>query len=273
MRRLVHLSDLHFGRDRPELLEPLLTAVNGLRPDAVAISGDLTQRARRRQFAAAKAFVDRLEAPCLIVPGNHDVPLDRPFSRLLRPFQRYREAFGPDLEPIWQDDEMLLIGVNSVNPLSWQRGWVARRALRRIRRVLRAAPAHLARVIVMHHPLEHLPDERKALTHGAERAVDALAAAGADVVLSGHLHSWRAEPFAKREGRAGLVQVQAGTGLSNRLRGEENDFNLLILSPSELTVHRYVAPEGEGPAAFARASSARFRAGQGGWASYSQPAA
>ncbi len=271
MRRLVHLSDLHFGRDRPELLEPLLSAVNALAPDVVAISGDLTQRARRRQFAAARAFVDRLEAPCLIVPGNHDVPLDRPVSRLFRPFLRYREAFGRDLEPLWQDEEMLIVGVNSVNPLAWQRGWVARRALRRIRRVIMAAPESLARVVVMHHPLEHLPDERKALTRGAERAVDALAAAGADVVLSGHLHSWRAEPFAKREGRAGLVQVQAGTGLSNRLRGEENDFNLLVLTPAELTVHRYIAAEGA--TAFARAATVRFRAGAGGWASHSQPAA
>ena len=271
MRRLVHLSDLHFGRDRPELLEPLIGMVNELRPDAIAISGDLTQRARRRQFAAARAFVDRLAAPCLIVPGNHDVPLDRPLTRLFRPWMRYREVFGSDLEPLWQDDEMLLLGVNSVNPLAWQRGWVARRALRRIRRVLAAAPPHLARVIVMHHPLEHLPDERKALTRGAERAVEALAKAGADVVLSGHLHSWRAEPFAKREGRAGLVQVQAGTGLSNRLRGEENDFNLLLFTPSELTVHRYVVPEGA--SAFTRAATARFRSGAGGWATYSQPAA
>ncbi|PZQ49681.1 MAG: phosphodiesterase [Rhodovulum sulfidophilum] len=264
MRRLVHLSDLHFGRDRPELLEPLIEAVNRLAPDAIAISGDLTQRARRRQFAAAAGFVARLRAPCLIVPGNHDVPLDRPFSRLFRPWRRYREAFGADLQPIWRDPEMILIGVNTVNPLSWQRGWIARRALGRIRRTLADAPRDLVRVIVMHHPLEHLPDERKALTRGASRAVDALAAAGADVVLSGHLHSWRAEPFAHREGRAGVVQVQAGTGLSNRLRGEENDFNLLTFLPSEIQVERHVAAEGS--TRFDRAATAHFRLGDAGWA-------
>lgn len=193
MRRLVHLSDLHFGRDRPELLDPLITAVNDLKPDAIAISGDLTQRARRRQFAAAREFVDRLEAPCLVVPGNHDVPLDRPLARLFWPWSRYREAFGRDLEPVWSDEEMVLVGVNSVNPFAWQRGWVARRALARVRKVLARTPKDHVRVIVMHHPLEHLPDERKRLSHGAERAVNALAAAGADVVLSGHLHSWRAD--------------------------------------------------------------------------------
>lgn len=266
MRRLIHLSDLHFGRDRPELLEPLIAAVNDLEPDAIAISGDLTQRARRRQFAAAASFVARLRAPCLIVPGNHDVPLDRPFSRIFRPWMRYREAFGTDLQPIWQDDEMILVGVNSVNPLAWQRGWIARRALRRIRATLANAPRHARRVIVMHHPLEHLPDETKALTRGASRAVDALAAAGADVVLSGHLHSWRAEAFAHREGRAGVVQVQAGTGLSNRLRGEENDFNLLTVTASEIEVTRHVAAHGA--TAFKPAATARFRLGDAGWAGF-----
>ena len=59
--RLIHLSDLHFGRDRPELMRPLLDAVNGLSPDLVAISGDLTQRAFDSQFRAARAFIDRIE--------------------------------------------------------------------------------------------------------------------------------------------------------------------------------------------------------------------
>jgi 3',5'-cyclic AMP phosphodiesterase CpdA len=263
MRRLVHLSDLHFGRDRPELLEPLITAVNDLAPDVIAISGDLTQRARRHQFAAAKAFVARLETPCLIVPGNHDVPLDRPLSRIFRPWGRYREAFGSDLQPIWRDEEMIIVGVNSVNPLSWQRGYVARRALARIRRVLLDAPPDLARIVVMHHPLEHLPGEEKALTRGATRALDGLAEAGVDVVLSGHLHSWRAEPFAVRDGRLGLAQVQAGTGLSNRLRGEENDFNLITIAPSEMRVDRYVARAET--TEFERAAEVRFDLGAAGW--------
>lgn len=271
MPRLVHLSDLHFGRDRPELLEPLISAVNDLAPDAIAISGDLTQRARRREFAAARAFVDRLRAPCLIVPGNHDVPLDRPLRRLFNPWGRYRKWFGPELEPLHRDAGLLLIGVNTVNPLAWQRGWIARRALRRIRSALETAPPGLSRIVVMHHPLEHLPDQSKSLTHGAERAVDALAAAGADVVLSGHLHSWRAEPFAQREGRAGVIQVQAGTGLSTRLRGELNDFNLLTLGPERVTVERFVAEAMSH--GFQPGETAHFRANATGWAASAPPTA
>ena len=93
--------------------------------------------------------------------------------------------------------------------------------------------------------------------------VKALAACGADIVLCGHLHRWRAGSFAERAGRAGVIQAQAGTGLSHRLRGEDNDFNLLILDGDEARVERHVARGG----GFAREAVARFRSGDRGWAS------
>ncbi|WP_413220367.1 metallophosphoesterase [Tritonibacter mobilis] len=97
MKRLLHLSDLHFGRDRPELLDPLIEQINGLAPDLVAISGDLTQRARDWQFMRAREMIDRIKAPCLVVPGNHDTPLDNLFERVLMPWRRYRKWIACDL--------------------------------------------------------------------------------------------------------------------------------------------------------------------------------
>lgn len=269
MRRLAHLSDLHFGRDRPELLGPLIEAVNAARPDVIAISGDLTQRARDHQFRDARAFVEQFEAPCVVVPGNHDIPLDNAVARLLNPWGRYRAWFGKNLEPEYRDAEMIVLGVNTVNPLSWQRGWIARRALRRIRRAFEPEPEARNRIVVAHHPFEHLPGERKALMRGARDAIDALAACGADIVLTGHLHAWRAGAFAKREGRAGVIQIQAGTGLSTRLRGEENDFNLLTLSAGEVMVERFVA-EG-GATRFTATAAVHFRTGTQGWAPSGAP--
>lgn len=266
MRRLVHLSDLHFGRDRPELLEPLIAAVNGARPDVIAISGDLTQRARERQFRAAGAFVARLQAPCVVVPGNHDVPLDKPLTRLLNPWGAWRAWYGPELEPDYRDQEIIVLGVNTVNPLSWQRGWIHGRALRRIRRAFENEPDERSRIVVAHHPFEHGPRQRKQLMHGATEAIDELAACGADIVLTGHLHAWRAQPFAQREGRAGVVQVHAGTGLSNRQRGEENDFNLLTLAAGAVTVERFAAHGG----IFVPAATVRFRSGRLGWAAQTE---
>src|SRR5579875_2925577 len=99
MRRIVHLSDLHFGRTRPDLLGPLLESIHAAAPDLVAVSGDLTQRARAGQFAAARRFLAALPRPVLVVPGNHDVPLDAAWARLLWPWRRYRHWIGRDLEP------------------------------------------------------------------------------------------------------------------------------------------------------------------------------
>lgn len=239
MTRILHLSDLHFGRERPELLRPLIETVNALAPDLVAISGDLTQRARPGQFRAARTFLAALAPPTICVPGNHDTPLHNPLERLFDPWRRYRRYIGEDLEPSWVGPDAALYGVNTVNPLFWQRGHVRRTALTRLCREMAAAPGRL-NVVMGHHPLEHLPETPKQLTRGAGRALGALADCGADVVLSGHLHTWRAAPFAAF---GSLLLVQAGTGLSTRMRAEPNDFNLLTAGPARLEVERFAAED------------------------------
>src|SRR5436190_8754647 len=90
VRTIAHLSDLHFGRVAPETLSPLRDAVASLRPDLVAVSGDLTQRARKRQFQQARDFLDSLPGPQVVVPGNHDVPLYNVLARWLWPLENYR---------------------------------------------------------------------------------------------------------------------------------------------------------------------------------------
>lgn len=239
MRRLVHLSDLHFGRDRPELAEPLIAAVNALAPDLVAISGDLTQRARLSQFRAARRFIDRLQAPALAVPGNHDVPLHNLLFRLVWPWRHYRRWISRDLEPQYRDDEMIVLGVNTVNILAHQSGWFTPRALARVQRIFDTAQSGQARIVVAHHPLEQLQDERKKPMRGAAAALEALAQRKTDVILTGHLHSWQAAPFAEKPGRNSVLQVQAGTGLSSRKRGTDNDFNLLEIDGTAIGVTRY----------------------------------
>lgn len=261
MRRVVHLSDLHFGRDRPELLEPLIDIVHRLAPDIVAISGDLTQRARGWQFRQARAFIDRLQPPCLVVPGNHDVPLDNLPTRLFRPWRRYRRWIG-ELEPSFHDEEISVVGANTADPLTWQRGRVRRRMVRRVCAAFEGDHER-TRILIAHHPFEQDADERKAPMRGAAAALDALSDCGADIVLSGHLHAWRAEPFAERVGRRGAVQVHAGTGLSTRRRGEDNDFNLLTIRPGRVTVERFAA--GDDVPAFDAVAEVRFRLGERGW--------
>jgi 3',5'-cyclic AMP phosphodiesterase CpdA len=264
MRKVVHLSDLHFGRTRPELLDPMVDAVNGLGPDIVAISGDFTQRARNWQFREARAFIDRIEARCLCVPGNHDVPLDNPVLRFLAPWRRYRRWIDEELEPVHVDDEIAVVGINTADPKAWQRGVVRPRSMQRVCGRLSAAEAACMQIVVAHHPFEQLPGEKKELMPGAAEAVARLSTCGAQIVLSGHLHSWRAAPFTLPKGHAGILQIQAGTGLSTRLRGEANDFNLLTIESDAVTVERFVAEDGE--SSFERTSALVFRREGDGWA-------
>ena len=263
MRRIVHLSDLHFGRDRPELLAPLTQAVNAIGPDLIIISGDFTQRATSEQFAGAAAFLTGFHARTLCVPGNHDVPLHNLFMRIFLPWRRYRHWINSDLQPTFEDDEIVVIGVNTVNPFAWQRGWFRSRALRRICAAFSNSTGARRHIVVAHHPLEHLPGEAKSLMRGAATGLRRLSECGVDAILSGHLHSWRAEPFAHVEGRSSALQVHAGTSLSDRLRGEVNDFNVLEIEKQRLTVIRHVLTDSA--AAFAAISSATFHATAEGW--------
>ena len=259
-RRVLHLSDLHFGRDRPELLRPLIETVNRLAPDLVAVSGDFTQRARASQFRAARTFLAHLEPPWIAVPGNHDTPLDNLAVRLATPWRRYRRYIADDLEPVWSDEAMVVAGLNTANPWSWQRGRIGRRALARMRAAFGGERGGRTRIAVLHHPLEHGPEVDKRLMRGAGDALRALGACGADIVLSGHLHSWHARPFA---GEGGVLFVQAGTGLSTRVRGEPNDFNLLTIDAPGVAVERWTA--GEGSTRFELSQEAVFEKHGEGW--------
>lgn len=273
MRRIVHLSDLHFGRADCRLEAPLLAAIGDLAPDLVVVSGDLTQRARHSQFAAARAFLDRLPAPVLSVPGNHDTPLDNLLVRFLAPFGRYRQHIATELEPLHRDAEMIVAGVNSVNRFAWQQGRIGRGRLARLSARLsgppgagQTAPDDPLRVAVLHHPLEQSPDSHKRLMRGAGETLRALSDCGADLVLSGHLHLAAAHPF---RAAPGLLFVQAGTGLSTRLRGgERNTFNQIDAHGPRLEVTTWAAEQVGAEArslVFAPAARSDWQRGPEGW--------
>lgn len=260
MRRIVHLSDLHFGRVDKALIDPLLSAVSGLKPDLTVVSGDLTQRARHRQFAAARAFLARLPGEVLCIPGNHDTPLDNLPVRLLTPFGRYRRFINRELEPVYRDDVMVVAGVNTVNRFSWQRGRIGRRRLSRLSQRI-AHGAQPLRIAVLHHPLEHGPETPKRLMRGAGRTLDALSESGANLVLSGHLHFAEARPF---QAAPDLLFVQAGTGLSTRLRhGQPNTFNVLDYAGENLDITTWEAADAV--RCFRPSAHARWRHGADGW--------
>src|SRR6187402_2459661 len=124
MRTLVHLSDLHFGRVDPILLDPLRELIERLAPDVVVVSGDLTQRAKSEQFVAAKEWLDTLPGPQIIVPGNHDISLYNVFRRFVQPLTRYKRYITDDLDPMYVDEEIAVLGVNTARSLTFKDGRV-----------------------------------------------------------------------------------------------------------------------------------------------------
>lgn len=238
MRTIVHLSDLHFGRLDERVIPPLLAAIDKLAPDLVAISGDLTQRARRRQFAQARAFLESVRFPRLVVPGNHDVPLYDIARRFFTPLARYHHYIAADPEPSRIDDEIVVLGLNSARSLTFGGGRLNDRQIERAVDRLRGVAPSLIKIIVTHHPFD-LPDDYapEHLVGRAREAMGKLATVGADLFLAGHLHvshiGHTAERF-KIAGHNALV-VQAGT-ISTRRRGEVNAFNVLRLERPYITV-------------------------------------
>jgi 3',5'-cyclic AMP phosphodiesterase CpdA len=266
MQTLVHLSDIHFGRVDSRLIAPLVQTIRMIAPNLVAISGDLTQRARRSQFQQARAFVDQLPFPLLIVPGNHDVPLHNFAARFLDPYGGYRRHIARDLEPVFENDEMIAIGLNSARSLPLHgagrlnHAQVARGAAR-----LRSARPDAIKIVVTHHPFD-LPEGHRAdhLIGRADTAMQQLAAAGADVFLAGHLHVSHVGHTATRYQIAGYsaLVVQAGT-MSTRNRGELNTMNVLRLARPRISVERYSWDEAS--QLFQLSWSGEFHHTQDGW--------
>ncbi|MEX3629596.1 MAG: metallophosphoesterase [Burkholderia sp.] len=224
MSRLLQISGPHFGAERPEL---------------VVMSGDLTQRARRHQFEAARAFVARLGAqPVLAIPGNHDLPLFDLIARWRQPYARYRRTFGNQLEPVYDAPALLAIGVNTTRPARHTAGEISAEQVERVaRRLELASPAQL-RVVVVHQPIVAIwPTNRHDRLHGGKAALRRWAAAGVDLVLGGHTHragAWLVTPpSGDGDATRPVFMVQGGTAVSRRLHaGMPNSVNLIDYAAS-----------------------------------------
>jgi 3',5'-cyclic AMP phosphodiesterase CpdA len=224
---LLQISDPHFGTERLPVVDALARLSLDQQPDLLVVSGDITQRARRGQFQAARTFLERLGKPWLAIPGNHDIPLFDLRARVLRPYGRHCEAFGPDLEPVHDSPELLVLGINTTRWYRHQDGEVSPAQVEQVARRLQRAGAEQLRVVVVHQPVA-VPQAQDAhnLLRGREKALRDWAVAGCDLVMGGHIHL----PYVAA--LPGLVRpmwaVQAGTAVSRRVRdGVPNSVNLL----------------------------------------------
>jgi 3',5'-cyclic AMP phosphodiesterase CpdA len=196
------------------------------------LSGDITQRARSAQFAAAEAFTQRLAVPSLLaIPGNHDVPLFNVVARCFDPYAEYCRVFGRDLEPTWHASDCMVLGVKTTRRYRHIDGEISREQRERVVNAARAASPVQLRVVVVHHPVA-VPraSEEHNVAQGSESAVRAWSEAGIDVILAGHIHLPFVLPL--HEMMNGLPRpiwaVNAGTAVSSRVRHDAgNSVNVL----------------------------------------------
>jgi 3',5'-cyclic AMP phosphodiesterase CpdA len=239
--RLVHLSDVHFGHEDKAALEQVADFTNHVKPDAVILAGDITQRGRKSEFEAAREWLWSLKFPVIAAPGNHDTPLTNMTARVLGPFDRYArymegmDAVGKLIE--LRDGAVRIAAINSArgvqSRLNWADGVIDLEDLETALELLAGGPEDAWRLLICHHPLDEPGLSQVAVV--TKRGVDALklcARAHVDAILTGHIHDAFAHAITNT--RRPMVQMGSGT-LSTRLRATPPSFCVLQMEDGRMT--------------------------------------
>jgi 3',5'-cyclic AMP phosphodiesterase CpdA len=258
---LLHCSDLHFGHPAvPEQYEAIEAMIDANRPDVVAISGDVSQRARAGEFQRARAFIRRAEvagAEVICVPGNHDVawwhaPLG--IGNAAQMYRKYRTYISDDLEPVLRIAGATFVGLNTSQgvireTLTWNVrdisiiGHLRRDQIDRARAEFGASRADDARIIVMHHnPVKGELSQRHGLKN-TRAILGAFAEMHVDLVLCGHDHQ-EAVHYIEHT-KKGTIVSTAGTISSRSRGGRPSSVNRIRITPSEIEVATLIWAERE----------------------------
>ncbi len=234
--RLFHVSDIHFGLEDRRALDWVRQCIADERPDAVAITGDLTMRARHREGGAACDWINALGVPVTVEIGNHDMPYFNPMERFLDPYRRFR-GIAELVDREIDFDGLAIVPLKTTARaqwrLDWSKGRVTRPALARTLALIDALPEGTRIIVAAHHPLIEVGTRGTALTRRGSLALAELARRKVLAVLSGHVH----DPFDLiRETAAGPIRMIGAGTLSRRIRSTPPSFNEIVIAGRELHV-------------------------------------
>lgn len=243
MIRLFHVSDIHFGKEDVEAIDWFKACVTDERPDAVIMTGDLTMRARSREFEAAGEWLAGLGVPVTVEVGNHDLPYYNPFARLAQPYRRYRKIERLVERPL-DIKGVAIVPLRTTARfqwrLNWSKGHVSGKQLRKTLAIIAGLDKQTAILVACHHPLIDQGTRSSGETTGGVEALAALARAGADAVLTGHVH----DPFdVEHEVDGAPIRLIGAGTLSERTRESPPAFNELRITEGRIeTLVRTMSP-------------------------------
>jgi Predicted phosphohydrolases len=237
MKRVLHISDLHFGRIHPPAIESLKSFLQNqtTKFDLIIMTGDWTQRARAKQFKEAAQFISELKIPVITVPGNHDLPVYNIFARILQPLKNYREFIAPLTSDTFVDDELAVVGFRTATFSRTVEGTILKHDIKRARKIFEVANPNALRIIACHHPLM---EPNKETDIRPEYRVKQVLELKPHIIMSGHSHLNWIESVGK-DGEHKIMHISAGSAVSNRLRGEVNSFHTIEIENKKVKIETY----------------------------------
>jgi 3',5'-cyclic AMP phosphodiesterase CpdA len=244
MRTIVQISDLHFGRINPFIINPLLNTINKANPDLIVVTGDLTQRAKTIEFQKAKAFLDTLKYPKIVVPGNHDIPTFNLFERFSKGLEKYQKHITKNLNPTYIDEQIAIAGINTARTYKWRGGTLDIEQVQKICSQFSKLPKGTIKIVALHHSID-LPWEYATtyLVGKWQKALEIFIKCKIDIFLSGHNHRSHIHLTSDRNPHHKHVALvfHCGTSTSTRTRGgEQNSFNIIQITNNNIQLEKNI---------------------------------